>query len=113
MVKTKGGDEIATLSVHQAAWSRFGKMGKTGTINKLYVSANWPAAKPGDEYTKDYFVVDPYRSTVIDDTKKKKALKRFVYPINYPSPGKAYYSLAAWVAFINSDWYEIKTMIPQ
>ncbi|RQO65079.1 hypothetical protein DBR40_24720 [Pedobacter sp. KBW01] len=113
MVKSKGGDKIATLSVHQAAWSRFKKMDNTGTIVNLYVSANWPDAKPEDEYTKTYTVVDPYRSTVIDDLKKKKALKRFVYPVNYPSPGKAYYSLAPWVSFVNSDWYNIKKLIPE
>lgn len=113
MVKSKGGDKIATLSVHQAAWSRFAKMDTTGTINTLYVSANWPDAKPEDEYTKTYTVVDPYRSTIIADLKKKRALKRFVYPVNYPSPGKAYYSLAPWVAFVNSDWYNIKKLIPE
>jgi hypothetical protein len=113
MVKSKSGDKIATLSIHQACYSRFSKMDKTGTIKKLYVSANWPAAKPDDELTNQYDVVDTYKSTLIDDIKANKKLKRFVYPVNYPSPGKAYYSLAAWVSFINSDWYEIKKMIPQ
>jgi hypothetical protein len=113
MIKSKGGDSIATLSCHQSAWSRFGKMDNKGTISKLFVSANWPEAKPEDGYTTEYEVVDPYRSTLIDDLRKKKALKRFVYPVNYPSPGKAYYSLPAWVAFVNSEWYEIKKLIPQ
>lgn len=113
MIKSKSGDTIATLSCHQAAWSRLGKMDNTGTVNQLYVSAMWPDAKPGDEYTKPYPVVDPYRSTVIEDIKKKKAMKRFVYPVSYPSPGKAYYALPAWVAFVNSDWYKIKNLIPQ
>lgn len=113
MVKSKDGQRIATLSSHQAAWSRLAKMDNTGTVTKLYVSANWPEAKPDDGYTKEYEVIDPYRSTVIEDVKKKKNLKRFVYPVSYPSPGKAYYSLAAWVSFVNSDWYKIKNLIPK
>jgi hypothetical protein len=113
MIKSKDGNSIATLSCHQAAWSRFEKMNDKGTILNLYVSAMWPEAKPGDGYTTKYPVVDPYKSTVIDDIKAKKNVKRFVYPVNYPSPGKAYYTLAPWIAYVNSDWYKIKNLIPQ
>jgi len=113
LIKSKDGQSIATISCHHAAWTRLAKMDNTGTVTKAYVSANWPEAKPGDEYTKDYTVVDPYNSSVIENTKNKKGLKRFIYPVSYHSPGKAYYSLAPWVSFINSDWYEIKKLIPQ
>jgi hypothetical protein len=113
LIKSKGGKTIATISCHQAAWSRFGKMDNKGTIKKAYVSAMWPDAKVGDDYTQEHNVVDPYASDVIETTKKNKALKRFVYPVNYPSPGKAYYSLSPWIAFLNSDWYKLKNLIPK
>jgi len=113
MIKSKDGKSIATLSCHHASWTRLCKMDNTGTVRKAYVSANWPEAKPDDGYTKKHTVVDPYASDVVESTKKNTALKRFIYPISYPSPGKAYYPLAPWVAFIFSDWYQIKNKIPK
>jgi hypothetical protein len=112
MIKSKKGDTIATISCHHAAWTRLGRMDKTGTIKTGYVSAEWPNAKVDDEYTQTYTVVDPYNSAVVEETKANKALKRFIYPVSYASPGKAYYSLAPWIAFVNSSWYQIKNLIP-
>lgn len=112
LIKSQDGQSIATISCHQAAWSRFGKMDKNGTIKNAYISAEWPDAKPDDENTMTFTVVDPYNSSVVANTKADRSLKRFVYPVNYPSPGKAYYPLAAWIAFINSSWYQIKNLIP-
>lgn len=113
LIKSVKGDKIATISCHHAAWTRLGKMDNSGTVTKAFVSAMWPDAKPGDEYTKDHKVVDPYDSSLIEKLKEDTALQRFIYPVSYPSPGKAYYSLSPWIAFINSDWYKIKNLIPK
>lgn len=113
LIKSRDGKTIAAISCHHAPWTRLAKMDKTGTIRKAYVSANWPNAKPGDGYTKEYVVVDPYSASIIEDIRSKPNLKRFIYPVSYHSPGKAYYSLAPWISFINSDWYKIKNLIPQ
>jgi hypothetical protein len=113
LVKSKDGKTIASINCHQAAWTRVGKMDKTGTVRNAYVAVDWRWAIPGDQYTQEHVVVDPYDSAVIEKTKKDKSLKRFIYPVRYPSPGKAYYALAPWIAFINSDWYNIKTLIPK
>lgn len=113
MFKSVDGNTIATISCHHAAWTRLGKMDTNGTVKEAYVSAMWPDAKPGDEYTQKHKVVDPYDASLIEKLKADTELKRFVYPVNYPSPGKAYYSLSPWIAFINSDWYRIKDLIPK
>ncbi len=113
MFKSKKGNSIATISCHHAAWTRLGKMNGSGTVEKAYVSAMWPDAKVGDEYTQEYKVVDPYDASLIEKLKDDTNLKRFIYPVSYPSPGKAYYSLSPWIAFINSDWYKIKNLIPK
>jgi hypothetical protein len=113
LIKSKGGKTIASINCHHAAWTRLGKMNPTGTVVNAYVAVDWETAKPDDEYTKEHVVVDPYDSAIIENTKKKTALKRFIYPVSYPSPGKAYYSLAPWIAFLNSDWYNIKNLIPK
>jgi hypothetical protein len=112
MIKSKDGKKIATISCHHAAWSRLGKMDKDGTIKTAYISAEWPDAKLDGENTMRFPVVDPYDSAVIEKTKANSAMKRFVYPVSYASPGKAYYALAPWIAFINSSWYQIKNLIP-
>jgi hypothetical protein len=112
MIKTKGGDKIATVSCHHAAWSRFGKMNDSGTITECYISAEWPSAKLDSEFVSKFPVVDPYDSAVIEKIKADKKTKRFVYPVGYASPGKAYYALAPWISFLNSSWYQIKNLIP-
>lgn len=112
MIKSRDGKTIATISCHHAPWTRLGKMDKYGTVKKAYVSAEWPAAKVGDGNTMEFNVVDPYNSNVVEDTKSNTNLKRFVYPASYASPGKAYYALAPWIAFVNSSWYQIKNLIP-
>jgi len=113
MFKSKDGKSIATISCHHAAWTRLGKMNGSGTVEKAYVSAMWPDSKVGDEYTQEHKVVDPYDASLIENLKADTKLTRFIYPVNYPSPGKAYYSLSPWIAFINSDWYKIKNLIPK
>jgi len=112
LIKSKDGNSIAVISCHHAAWTRLGRMDKTGTVKTGYVSAEWPEAKPDGEYTQKFTVVDPYDSSIVEKTKANNALKRFIYPVSYASPGKAYYALAPWIAFVNSSWYQIKNLIP-
>jgi hypothetical protein len=79
---------------------------------RYYISAEWPDAKIDSEFVSKFAVVDPYDSAVVEKIKADKKTKRFVYPVGYASPGKAYYALAPWISFLNSSWYQIKNLIP-
>lgn len=113
LIKSVGGDKIAYIGVHEAAWCRWNKQNEKGLFTKCYVSPLWPDAKPDDEHTDSHPVVDPYSVNLAEEVQKDKKLKRFVYPVNYPTPGKAYYPLAPWSPFLFSDWYTLKKKIPQ
>lgn len=114
MIKSKDGNKIASLTTHDASWCRWGVMDKSGNITKCFVSAQWAdGAKPDDKTkTMEHAVIDPYSPEAVELLKANKKLIRFVYPANYPSPGRAYYSVAAWASFLFSKWYSIKKNIP-
>ncbi|RZJ80355.1 MAG: hypothetical protein EOO20_26060, partial [Chryseobacterium sp.] len=113
LIKSKG-DKIVYLGTHDASFCRWGVMDSKGNITKCFVSAQWKeGAKPGDtEKVMEIKVVDPYNPEVVETLKKDKKTKRFVYPVNYPSPGKSYYPSAAWTSFLFSPWFTIKKNIP-
>src|SRR5690606_13996645 len=91
------------------------KMNTKGNIDKCYVSANWPDAKPGEDGCLTFPVIDPYSFTAVEDLKAQngKNWDRVVYPISYPSPGKAFYQLAPWNGFITTKWAKIALSIPK
>lgn len=113
LIKSKG-DKIVYLGTHDASFCRWGVMDGKGNVTKCFVSAQWKdGAKPGDsEKVMEHKVVDPYNPEVVEALRKAKATKRFVYPVNYPSPGKSYYPSAAWTSFLFSPWFTIKKNIP-
>ncbi|MCX2473568.1 hypothetical protein OQZ33_04405 [Pedobacter sp. MC2016-05] len=114
LIKNKGLDKIVSIGTHDAAWCRWGLMDKKGNITECFVSAQWEdSPKPTEKEKVDtHPVIDPYDADVIEKLLTDKKIKRFVYPVNYPSPGKAYYPLAAWTSFVFSAWFKIKKKIP-
>lgn len=114
LIKSTDGDKIVKINTHDAAWCRWGVMNNKGIITKCYVSAQWKeGAKITDkEKVLAFDVVDPYEADLVEELKNKKNIKRFVYPVNFPSPGKAYYPSAAWISFLMSRWFDIKVAIP-
>lgn len=113
LTKNVAGDKIATIGIVDASFCRWATMDRRGLIRYCYVSANWPDAKITDETTLKIDAVDPYNPTLVDDLKKAKNIKKFVYPSSYPSPGKAYYQLAPWDGWRASGWPELAQMIPK
>jgi hypothetical protein len=116
LIKSTDKQKIAYIGTHEAAWCRWGIMDKNGNIAKCYVSAQWQDGAKADDREKvtEHVVVNPYSASVVEELKasSNKKFDRFVYPINYPSPGKAYYPSAAWTSFLFSDWFKIKKNIP-
>lgn len=113
LIKSKGGDKIAYIGTQDASWCRWGLMNSKGNIEKCYISSNWPEAKVDDKETIKIDVIDPYSHSAVEDLKGNKNIKRIVYPISYPSPGKAFYQLAPWNGFLTSHWAKIARSIPK
>ena len=113
MIKTAAGDKIAYLGIVDASQCRWSKMDKQGIIKNCYVSANWPHARIEDETMLKFLVVDPYSPTAVEDLRAARHIKKIIYPVSYPSPGKSYYQLAPWDGWRSSSWPELARMIPQ
>lgn len=113
LIKNVKGDKIASVGIIDASYCRWGKMNDRGIIETCYVSTDWPSAKADDPGTLKIKVVDPYDPALIDNVKKEKNIKSFVYPVSYPSPGKSYYQLAPWDGWRVSGWPELAQMIPR
>lgn len=112
LIKSAGGDKIAYLGTQDASWCRWSKMNAKGVVEKCYVNADWSTGTATASSTIPLAVIDPYSFDAVDVVKKSKENK-FVYPISYPSPGKAYYQLAPWDGFRTSGWADIAAEIPK
>jgi len=112
LIKGTGGDKIAYIGTQDASFCRWGKQNKKGIIEKCYINANWPDAKPDDPETIRLSVIDPYSNDRIAQVRESKD-KTFIYPISYPSPGKVYYQLSKWNGFLVSGWEGIARKIPK
>ncbi|MFD2163674.1 hypothetical protein ACFSJU_14790 [Paradesertivirga mongoliensis] len=113
LIKNAGMDKIAYLGTHDASWCRWSKQNPKGNITVCYVASNWPDAKESDPTTMKFPVVDPYDPLAAEKLKEDKRIRRCVFPINYPSPGKAYYPSTPYHSFLFSKWYDIKQLIPE
>ncbi|MGI4833288.1 MAG: hypothetical protein ACRYFK_07485 [Janthinobacterium lividum] len=78
----------------------------------VYISANWPAAQPGDGYTDRVPVLDPYGDVVTSLREDKRGFK-YIYPLAVPSPGQSLYQLVSWNVIRNSLWLQVALAIPE
>jgi hypothetical protein len=111
LIKNADGSKIAYLGTQDASWCRWGKMNKKGIIESCFIASSWPDAKVADAIKLK--VVDPYQPLLVDAVKADSGLKQFIYPISYPSPGKAYYQLAPWDGIRTSKWLDVAFKIPE
>jgi hypothetical protein len=114
LIKNEDLDQIAYIGTHDASWCRWYKMNDKGVIDKAMIASNWEGGYTRDTlYAMDMDVVDPYKWNLADEVMSNKTLKRFIYPISYPSPGRAYYQLAPWDGFRTSGWMDLAAKIPE
>ncbi len=112
LIKNKRGDKIVQVTHQEASFCRFGLQNpKNGFNDKVFINANWPMGQPGDEWTSQIDAIDPYNITKIDYA-KAGSFKKFIYPINYPAPGKIVYQLANWHSLFSSSWLDLSIDIP-
>jgi hypothetical protein len=114
LIKNEEGDKIAYIGTHEASWCRWLKMNDKGIIEKMAVASTWDSGTfdAKSVYGMLLDVVNPYDWNLIDNLKNNSSLQRFVYPVSYPSPGKAYYQLAPWDGIRTSGWLDLAAKIP-
>ena len=112
LIVSKDRATIAEVHRHDASWCRWQKMLNDGTIPGCVVASNWMGGMTGKSIYMDIHpVVNPKDWDLIDKL-RSGTINRFVYPVSYPSPGKAYYSLSSWDGIRTSGWLELASLIP-
>ena len=115
IILSRDKSQIVQIRSKEAVFSRWGKMdAKLSRITKHYYSAKWnnsPDKKSIDvtdvldRFAPLYDLRDRLRTGNYQNL-------RFVIPINFPSPGRAYYQLAPWWSLFQSGWYDFSVLVP-
>ncbi|CCH01644.1 hypothetical protein FAES_3637 [Fibrella aestuarina BUZ 2] len=112
-ILSKDRRKVVQLHHNKTAYCRWGRMDeKTGELNRVYVSANWPEASTTDPTTISLPAVNPERFDLVDWVRSAKDYK-YVYPLSFPSEDRSYYALAAWDAVRSSGWLDVLEAIPE
>lgn len=113
MIPSRDRSTINYIGVNEAMHSRWAKMGSDGKLTTLIVNKNWPAAKLEDtSQTTIIRAIDPYDYDIVNTVRNDKNLKKFIFPLNYPTIGQTYYQVAHWDGLRVSGWLEIAAQIP-
>jgi len=100
---------LACLETPDCRWAKRTKAGKTkGLIEQCFVSADWKLYN-NEENTDQIDVIQTQRDPFLQVAAKKN--KKWVYPVAYPSPGRAYYQRAPWHVLLDT-WMPIAEKIP-
>lgn len=104
--------KVHSLHVHKASHCRLGpKSTKTGLIETVFVSGNFPDAQ--DKDCQQIPVIDMlnYQSQIEEIRADKKTWK-YIMPIFWPDVLNDYYPVVFWDSARESGWLEIATSIP-
>lgn len=136
LITTKDRKKIARLVVQESCDCRYKQYNTSGKIPSVYISKLWGATEDqfprfdakkikkasagatrprllDNEYIKEVRCIDMYNPH--DDIKKAiddEQRTNIILPVNYPSPNKTYYQLAAWDGSRLGGWVEIASKIP-
>lgn len=124
--------KIVELRSKEATFSRWGKVSEDGKIEKHFYSSYWydqniysDKKDPDNPKAIDITDVLDDHNPVLDlkrrmgremrpDGKTKDdKVYRYIVPVAFPTPGKAYYQKAYWYSIIESGWYDFAIMIPE
>ena len=104
---------ITSLCIQDTAFCRYSAQQAGQAVPQwVYISANWPAAAPGDGYTYQVPVLDPYYDPVAALRNDTRGFT-YIYPLSVPSPGQALYQLVAWNPIRKSGWLDVAQAIPE
>jgi hypothetical protein len=114
LITTRDRSKIYSVSINEAMHCRWELMGDDGKLKNVIHNKNWPYAKLTDlAQTTVIPAIDPYDYDIVSAVKGDKSLKKFIYPLNYPSIGQTYYQVANWNALRVSGWMAIAAKVPE
>jgi len=112
LIASNDGLKITTLRSKEATFSRWGSIDPAaGRILKHYYSAKWGDA-PTEKDVSETDVLDRFNAIESLDEYIAKKKRRFIMPVNFPTPGRSYYQWATWWTIFFSGWYDYSLMIP-
>jgi hypothetical protein len=114
VILTKDGKQIVQLRHKEAKFSRWGVMNPKGKIDKHYYSAKWHDSpkKTDIAVTSVLDRYDPY-TDLMEQMSSGVKDRKFIIPVNMPSPGRTYYPRPPWWTIFNSGWFDLSLMIPK
>lgn len=113
LILSRDRSQITSICMQDTAFCRYSAQPVGQPVPpSVHLSANWPAAAPGDGYTTTVPVLDPYYGAA-EALKSDTRGYKYIYPLSLPSPGQALYQLAAWNPIRKSGWLDVAQAIPE
>ena len=113
LVLSNDRSQITSVTIQDAPFCRYATQQSGQAVPPwVYISANWPAAQPGDGYTERVPTLDPYYNP-IDDLRADKRGYKYIWPLSLPSPGNALYQVPAWSVILKSRWFDVALAVPE
>ena len=112
IIVSNDGKKITNIRSKEATFSRWGTINpKLGRIDRHFYSAKW-GDNPSENDVDFTDVID--RFYMLDSLNEyiSKKKRRFIVPINFPTPGRSYYQWASWWSIFFSGWFDYALMIP-
>jgi len=125
IILSNDGKKIVELNSKEACFSRWEAMNPaTGLIENCFYSAFFGTRSPKADEIDCSPVLNarsPLRDLRIRSGNEKsldgKTIdnkeRRFIIPINFPTPGRLYYQKPYWYSIIESGWYDFALKIPE
>ncbi len=113
LVLSKDRSEIAAVFAYKADMCRLQRQNidNNNSIDNCYINANWSV---GGGLLNSLTV--PMFDTTYDPVASLQSRKDsdiYMFPCQYPTPGRIYYSLAPWDSLRSSGWAEVAKGIPE
>ena len=113
LVLSRDRSQITSVCIQDTAFCRYSAQQAGQAVPpSIHISANWPGAAPGDDYTTTVPVLDPYYGGAEALREDRRGFK-YIYPLSLPSPGQALYQVAAWNPIRKSGWLDVAQAIPE
>ena len=113
MITSNDRKGIISISTNEAMHCRWAKMGSDGLLKNVIHNRNFPVVKLEDKsQTTIIPALDIYDFDLVNTVRNDKSLKKFIYPVSYPTIGQTYYQVAHWDGLRVSGWLDIAAKIP-
>jgi hypothetical protein len=110
MVPSRDRSVITDIYSQEATDCRWEETDEKGRIRNCWINPDWANYKA--RHTKALPVIDKDHPEILDIIRSEKKWN-YIYPVNYPTPGRKYYQLPHHDGFFESGWYDVGQLIPE